>query len=197
MHNQRFDYLLENFRSAREEILFRVQHRDNWLKLQLLSQTALFALSQGIKLGGVEATGPIPYIASLSIPIAFIFTSLYLIEDSIIGYLSRYISKIASEETKLSKAKEPIYTWDRSEELQLYAKHALPLRVIYQFVGFVFVPLGLALPLLLQLINQTRSAIINLGIVGNILLWFITIFLLFRAYYLRRTTGQSFAGDRT
>jgi hypothetical protein len=44
------DHALECFHSAREELLFRVKARDNYIKLQLLAQAILIGLTEGVKL---------------------------------------------------------------------------------------------------------------------------------------------------
>src|SRR3954470_21288225 len=89
----RTDYLLECFRTTREELLMRVKHRDSWLKLQLLAQAVILALMSGIILSGVESHNAMPELAWLALPISIVSAGLYFTEDGIICRLSKYIGK--------------------------------------------------------------------------------------------------------
>lgn len=143
---ERLDYLIECSRTAREELLFRIKHRDAWLKLQLLVQTVLWALSKGIKLGGVEPASPFPFALALALPISLVLTGLYFVEDGLIHRLSQYAASLSEMERKISNSKYKIVCWDASPPLRGYAKGiTLILRQVAQLAGFLILPSFLAI----------------------------------------------------
>jgi hypothetical protein len=138
------DYLLECFRTAREELLIRVKHRDHWLELELLAQGLILAVSQGLDVAGITALKPLPDLLAAAIPIAPIFATLYFVEDSLIGYLGRYIGAITKSEAIMRQRPVQIANWDMSPQLRHYAQHTLPIRLAAQAIAFMVIPTGLA-----------------------------------------------------
>lgn len=159
------NYCIEQIGTAREEVLFRIKHRDAWFKLQLLAQAVLWALAQGIKFSGIESTAPFPEAIFLAPPISLVFASLYYVEDGLIHKLNKYI-----------KRKDP-GSWDGSPELQEYAKGlTLILRVVAQLAAFVVLPL--------YLLREEASAF-------SYVLMAVTIVVIMLGYVQRRTTASN------
>ena len=144
--SDRHDYLIECSRTAREELLFRIKHRDAWLKLQLFVQAVLWALSHGIKLGGAEASTPVPLALALALPIGLVLAGLYFVEDGLIHRLSQYVASLSDIENKLSNNQCKIVCWDASAPLRGYAKGVtLVIRQIAQIAAFLIIPGYLAI----------------------------------------------------
>lgn len=183
--SDRLDYLIECSKTAREEILFRIKHRDAWLKLQLLVQAVLWALSNGIKLGGAEPSSPVPLALALALPISLVFTGLYFVEDGLIHRLSQYIGSLSELEKKLSKGDIEIICWDASEPLRGYAKGiTLILRQVAQIAGFLILPVYLTLSY-----HQRYKFELWQICIQAFVLFFIFI-LIVAGYIQRRNTGQ-------
>lgn len=183
--SDRLDYLIECSKTARKELLFRVKHRDAWLKLQLLVQAVLWALSNGIKFGGAEPSSPVPLALALALPISLVFTSLYLVEDRLIHGLSQYIGSLSGLEKKFSKGDIKIICWDVSEPLRKYAKGiTLILRQVALIAGFVILPAYLALSYQQKHEFETWETWIQ-GVV-----FFLIVVLIIAGYLQRRKTGK-------
>lgn len=115
--------------TCREEILFRIKHRDGWLKLNLLAQATIWALTKGVQISGTSTPAPVPDALVLAFPVSFVLAGLYYVEDRIIHFLSKYIGRKWPE------------SWDASAELLEYAKGiTLPLRVVAQVACFLILP---------------------------------------------------------
>ncbi len=144
--SERVNYLLECFKTAREELLFRVKHRDIWLKTQLYIQAILFSLSNGIKLPGIESKAASPIVLCLALPISSVLMCLYLVEDKIIRGLSEYISSLSQVEKKMTKGDFLIESWDNStaySNYRLQRWNGLYIRITAQIIAFIFIPLAL------------------------------------------------------
>lgn len=142
--SDRVDYILECFKTAREELLLRVEHRDRWLKQALIAQVVLWAISKGIKFQ-LEAGGKFPDALAFAIPVAFFFSLFYYVEDGLVGRLSRYIGTLSIWEARLRQTSVGIPNWDASVQLTSYADGIpLKLRVIGQLSAFLFFPALLA-----------------------------------------------------
>ena len=174
------DYIIECHRSAREEILFRIKHKDWYLKFQLFTQATLLAISGGVKLGGVESTSPIPLALSLAVPISFIFACLYYRENKIIGHISRYLATIEPEDIN-----SVVSNWDSSNEHQTYRKGKVTLLLMVELTTFFLIPTGLfvvwvspTIPMWLQ----------SLTIIGEIFLLLALLWIVLMSFnYLRGT----------
>lgn len=183
--SDRLDYLIECSKTAREEILFRIKHRDAWLKLQLLTQAILWALSNGIKLGNVEPSTPVPLALALASPISLVFAGLYFVEDGLIYRLSKYIGSLSELEKEISKGNIKIICWDASEPLRGYAKGiTLILRQVAQIAGFVILPGYLALSYEQKHIFEPWQICIQFVVL------FLIACLIVAGYIQRRKTGQ-------
>jgi hypothetical protein len=182
--NERLDYLIECAKTAREELIFRIKHRDTWLKLQLYTQAILWALSKGIKLGGAESTS-FPDGLALAFPISLVFTCLYSVEDHLISGLSNYIGSLSQQEKKITNSEVQIYSWDNSKQLIGYAKgFPLILRWIAQIAGF------LILPTYLVFFYFQSTGTFKWEVYFQIAL-FVTIFsILLKGYKKRKKTGS-------
>lgn len=185
----RVDYLLECFRTALEELLTRVKHRDDWMKIQLLVQASLLALAQGIELGNVNATTPHPSVLAVSPAISLVLAGLYYVEDNLIGYLSKYIGTISEVEMNLRKGSMYISNWDSSKPLREYAKRTLPLRLVAQVATFIVIPIILVVIHVGVVFSTTKTWPWIELIVHSIILLLI-ILVTYRGFVLRRQTGQ-------
>jgi hypothetical protein len=132
------DYLIECSRSAREELLARVQHRDSYLKLHFLVQGVLLALSYGVNISGVEANGPVPLSLYLAVPLTAVFALLYYTEDRLIGQLSSYVGSLSNAAQQ--KSGETVSSWDVSPQLREYAQTTVRYRFFAHVAAFVVAP---------------------------------------------------------
>jgi hypothetical protein len=73
----RLDYLLECFRSAREELITRIRQRTELFRLQLIAQGIIVALAGGLSLESISVTGPLPDVVALAIPVSFTIATPY------------------------------------------------------------------------------------------------------------------------
>ncbi len=145
------DVVIEYFRSAREEVLFRTKHRDDWFKLALLAQAVLWGLGKGVKIGGAEPLAPMPEMLNLALPVAYVFAGLYYVEDGLCIRLSKYIRTL-SVYGPIASHNDEIRNLDASTQLKSYAQGpTLLLRIFAQLAAF------LALPVLLATDQFTRS----------------------------------------
>jgi len=160
----------QELQTAREELVFRIRHRDSWLKLNLLAQATLWALAKGIQISGTSSTNPIPEALTLAIPVSFVLAGLYHVEDRLIHYLSKYIGRSWPQ------------SWDASTELREYARGiSLPIRVVAQVACFGFLPGYLTyLQFGVDWIRGLVHVLLLMGIVSMIVIGFIQ----------RRTTGS-------
>ncbi len=187
-NSERMDYLFECFRTAREELLFRVRHRDDWLKTQLISQAALLALAKGIEIVGIKSATPYPDLTAFSMSISLIFACLYYTEDNLIGYLSKYIGAISNTEAVLRQEKTIIACSDISEHLRLYARHTLPSRFLAQAFAFIIIPMGLTF---YRIVQFKSWGILQFGEVAIDIIFLLFIGIqCFRGFLFRRQTGQ-------
>ncbi|MGE0454324.1 MAG: hypothetical protein AB7O37_16550 [Vicinamibacteria bacterium] len=138
-------WILECLRSVRAELLFRIEHRDRWLKIDLLALTTLWALASGVKFG-MESGKNLPQIVVLAPPVAFILCGLYYVEDGLIGQLNAYVRRLSNARRDLTAAGDlVIHHWDASAELRAYAEgKTLTYRVLVQLMAFVATPAYLA-----------------------------------------------------
>jgi hypothetical protein len=142
---ERIQFLIESSRTSHEELMFRIKHRDDWLKIQLLAQVTMLALTFGINIGGVNATAPIPNVIALAIPTSFILTCLYVVEDNLVGYLTKERSKFAYTEARMYPHEDRMDLFEASDALNDYRKTTLHIRLLAQLVAFVLIPVGFAL----------------------------------------------------
>ncbi len=184
----RVDFLFENYSSVREEILFRIKQRDDFLKLQLLAQAILLALSQGIEFNVIRATKPYPNALALSAAISLVIACIYYVEDNIIGYLSKYIGAISEAERNLRSETTIIDNWDISEPLREYTKTTLPLRFVAQFVAFILIP---AILTIYRFMGYNQNQFINsFEFYLNVVIYVFIIVVVFKGLKVRKTTGQ-------
>jgi hypothetical protein len=108
------------------------------LKLHFLIQGVLLALSKGVKLAGVEASGPMSLSLFLAVPLTAVFALLYYTEDRLIGQLSSYVGSLSKEARKQSG--EAVHCWDVSPQLREYAKTTVWYRFLAHLAAFVVVP---------------------------------------------------------
>ena len=185
----RGDYLVECYRSGHEELMFRVSHRDNWLKIQMLAQTTFLALAFGVEVAGVKATSSIPTALALALPTALTLTCLYVVEDRLIGLISRYLGRLSDLEASLTKSDAVIEYIGSSQEIREYANSVLPFRVLAQVVAFALVP---------TLLSTYRFANVpewpwytKVEIVLNAACFELILTLLHMSYKERKTSGRA------
>ena len=162
---------IEYFEAARKELLFRVKHRDSWLKLDLLALATMWALARGIKFGPAEARAPVSDVLLLAIPLSLVFAALYFVEDSLVHNLSTFIA-----------SRWPA-SWDASAELRSYARgKSLALRAVGQVAAFIVTPAYL---FFLQFgFRCSWSVVVQLVLLAGI------VWLIGAGYLQRRGTGR-------
>jgi hypothetical protein len=185
-----FQFLIECFRTAREEELGRIKRRDTLLELQLLSQAVLLAVAQGISIpGGGVITQPHPTVLAIAMATSLVLASLYVVEDRLIGYLSRYIGAVSSAEKELTNSDSLVVNWDISQELREYARHVIPVRFLGQIIAFLVIPGGLIAYHIAQLPNSWDLPTL-VQILADAALFAIIAALLMWSLLHRRLTGS-------
>lgn len=139
-YSERIEYLISCFNNSHEELLFRIKHRDNWLKANLIFQVTILALSYGVEIGGVKGTNVSPDILLLAIPGAFIFMTLYSLEDRLISLICNYLVNISKKEQELSEDELIVHNFDSSLQAQDYVKKFLPIRTAGNTISFCLIP---------------------------------------------------------
>lgn len=150
----RVSYLLTCVQTASDELLVRIKHRDDWLKLQLATQVVILALANGIQLlgaelatqGGTESAPQVLWISVLSMPVSLVFYLLYVVEDRLVKHLADYLGDTSGMEARLSSGPgDPIPNFDSSRHLNAFFKETLVYRVASQFTVFLLIPGGIVL----------------------------------------------------
>jgi hypothetical protein len=190
--NARLQYLIECFRAAHGEGLFRIQKRDNWLQYQLLVQVGLVAIARGLEISGIRAPTPYPDVLILSSAASVIFATLYLIENSLIGNLSRYVAYLSELELKLSGEQLMIPNWDASDTYRfIHTKDTLPFRLIAQLMSFLFIPLGITIVRLYSL--SSKGLPIKAEILLHIIFFSYVLGIIILNYKRRRRNADNIA----
>lgn len=184
---ERIDFLIESSRTSLEELIFRIKHRDDWLKIQLLAQITMLALAFGVEVGGFNATNPIPNVLALAVPTAFILASLYVVEDNLIGHLSRERGKLSLIEAQMFPAEREIPLFEASDALRDYAKTTLPIRLAAQLGAFVLIPAGLSAYRFISFAVWNKLQIVESAV--DIFLWCVTIGMIVWTFRRRQRTG--------
>ena len=181
-YTKRVDVLIEASRTAHQELMFRLEHRDNWLKLELAAQLVIVGIASGIEVLGVKANAPTPKtILALAVPAAFILATLYFTEDLLAGLLSKHRGRLSLFEAKLAGVQTSIPFFEASPELQEFLLFALPIRLSAQFVAFVAIPVGITVYRFVQITIWSRWTIVELvldlvllaGVVGFLVIAFV------------------------
>ena len=135
------DYLVECFTSARSEAEMVLKSQDDILKLQLVMQAIMWALTKKIKLFGVESGEALSEVLLLAVPLSFIFFCLYVSQDSLLHYLSQYLGNLSRLEAAVSERNFIIPNWNSSSELKAYmTSDPLLLRFFVLSVAFLVIP---------------------------------------------------------
>lgn len=144
-NSTRVEYLIECYRTANQELLFRFKHRDHWIKTQLLGQGILLSLALGVEISGIKASSNVPSALALAVPVAFVLLALYSVEDRLVSHIIHYIKvEISHWEAVLSSANELIPNFEMSEGVSKYEKSTLLLKTLAQTVAFLVIPICLA-----------------------------------------------------
>jgi len=135
-------YLVEYFKSVREEILLRVKWRDGYLKIQMLAIVVLFGIANRIKVIEEITVSDTehPELLLLTPIISFVLCSLYLIEDNVIGALSEYCRAVCIAEKELNLHPTYLRNYDSSHQLLLGNSSKWTKRKWVQFCLFVVIP---------------------------------------------------------
>src|SRR5262245_17061309 len=120
--SERLTLVTESSRTAHDELMFRIRHRDDWLKLQLLSQAVLAALAFGVEVGGFKTESPVPWALNLAGPISTIFTILYCIEDRLVGLLTHWRGALYRQEAVRDPTLSGLENFEGSEAIWQYGK---------------------------------------------------------------------------
>ena len=139
-YSERIEYLISCFNNSHEELIFRIKHRDNWLKANLIFQVTILALSYGVEIGGVKGNNVSPDILLLAIPGAFIFMTMYYLEDRLISLICNYLVNISKKEQELSEENLIVHNFDSSLQAQGYEKKYMPIRTMGNTISFCFIP---------------------------------------------------------
>jgi len=136
------DLRKEYFETAREEILWRIGHRDQWLKIQLLAQIAIFGLANGVDFGFVKSGSPIDLAVAFAFPTSLVLAIFYVVEDRLIGLAGAYLGALAHD---LSPAgADFLLPFDASPQLRRYAEEGtLLVRLFGQVLAFAGLPVAI------------------------------------------------------
>ncbi len=132
----------DSFKSARDELMKRVEYRDAHLRQCLLALAVIYGLGNGIQVAGIKAEDSQLFLAyPLAYPVSLLFFSLYQKEELLVGALSGYIAGLSRIfNVSMKKEEKKFAFWDDSSAL----KDALPPSMIYRMVSvvlaFVIIP---------------------------------------------------------
>jgi hypothetical protein len=191
--SDRAEFLVECHRSGHEELMFRVSHRDNWLKIQMLAQATFLALTFNVEVAGVKAASGIPTVLILALPTALTLACLYVVEDRLIGLISRYNGRLSDLEARLTKSEAVIQYVGASQEIREYANTILPIRIVAQVVAFALVPVLLSTYRFAELSELQWFNWVELVI--DILCFIGVLYLLHVAYRERKRSGRARANQ--
>ena len=182
-YEHRLNVILESSRTAHDELLFRVKHRDDWLRLQLVVQAALLGVASGVEVAGIRSTSSLPDMLALAVPSGFVLGTLYVAEDRLVSLLSRYRAQLGELEVQLAGSRMLIPFFEGSKEMQEFLRSALPVRGLALFVVFAVIPAGLATYRFARLPNWSPQTAIECALDAALLL--IVLFLLGWSWWLR------------
>lgn len=182
--NQQFEFLTECFRTANARLLFRVKHRDLWLKFQLIAQFTLILLVMLGKIAYPDQTSLLQYLLILAFPIAALSCTLYVAQDRLIGHIIEYLNSVARTVADYGDQTVPIYNLESSPAGKDYTKTALPIRLIGQLFSFLMIPLWM---LAYRLFNLHSFELIHMIMTGvDLILAGLIVWLLSTTYSSRR-----------
>jgi len=138
--SSRVGLLLAFFQTAHEHLLHRVKQREEWIKLHLLSQVGIVALSNGIPMFNVQPSAPAAWVAILALPLSTLFLLLYIVEDRLVKHLANYMSGLPKLETSIVREPPMIPNFDSSNDLQDFYRYSLSYRVWAQILIFILIP---------------------------------------------------------
>lgn len=184
------DLRKEYFETTREEILWRIGHRDQWLKIQLLAQIAIFGLANGVDLGFIKAASPIDIAVAFAFPTSLVLAILYVVEDRLIGLAGAYLGALAQATPRADG--KLLLPFDASPQLRQYAEEGtLIVRVAGQFLAFSILPTTIAV---ITAVTKSRTPAVNPPANLSVLLISVScavfvLILLAWSYRLRRKAG--------
>lgn len=145
-------FLIEAFKSAREELMMRVSHRDRILKQTVivfgLIFVALFNVTNNYKLNNIDN-----FLLFFIHVISFIFYCLYQKEDYLIGQLSKYIKIDINGRLGFKE----ILLWDSTDYFKGHDDKSMKYR-LYVTIG-VFIALPISISLLYIYHNFSKLAL--------------------------------------
>lgn len=185
----RLQYLIECFKAAHEEGMFRIQKRDKWLQSQLLVQVGLLSIARGLEISGVKAASPYPDVLVLSSAASAVFVTLYLIENSLIANLSKYVASLSELEKNFGGGKI-IPNWDASQNyVGNYIRDTLPFRLVAQFMTFLLIPLGITTFRILSV--PYRKSVVAAEALVHAVLFVYVLFIILLNYKRRSRNAQN------
>ncbi len=135
-------FLIEYFKSVREEILLRVKWRDGFLKFQIISIIVIFGIANKLKILEAFSSNDTehPEILLLTPIISFVVCLLYLIEDNVIAALSDYCRAVCVAEKEINKSTKLLRNYDTSLQLLAGNDSKWTKRSLVQICLFVIIP---------------------------------------------------------
>ncbi len=182
--SQQFEFLTECFKAANKRLLFRIKHRDLWLKFQLIAQFTLVLLVMLGKIAYPGLSSLFQYLLILSFPIAALCCTLYVTQDRLIGHIIEYLNSVAKTIAEYSDQTIPLYNLESSPAGKDYIKTALPVRLIGQLFSFLMIPLWMSAYRLFNLNNFELIHMITTGV--DLILAGLIVWLLSTTYSSRR-----------
>jgi hypothetical protein len=135
-------YLRDTYSKTYDELLVRITQRDNWIKIQLICQLALVAISAGLKLQIINSDSPVPNALSFCLPISFVIFLQFQIEETIIALLSRYIGEMSEAEEVLNPGFF-VHNFDSSVAVGDFWRKSQNFRTTSIIIVFLMIPLSL------------------------------------------------------
>ena len=188
----RYSYFLECHIHAREETFFRLRERSKLFYVHLFVQVTILALAFGVQLGqfkppGTQGSSLLPFslVLILAVPSAFVFATLYTIEDYLVDFGSRHLAHLSHFEEQWTANAVCIPNFDRWASRH-FAQTTIPLRFQAQVIGFVIIP---AIEAFFRFytggpLRLTQTQLIEASI--YVILLFLILFRLIRLYIFRR-----------
>ena len=182
--SQQLEFLTECFKTANQRLLFRIKHRDLWLKFQLIAQFTLILFVLVGKTAYADQTSLLHYLLVLTFPIAALCCTLYVTQDRLIGHIIEYLNSVARTVADSGNQSVPIYNLESSPAGKEYIKTALPIRLIGQLFSFLMIPLWM---LAYRLFNLDHFELIHMIVTGvDFALAGLIVWLLSTTYSSRR-----------
>jgi hypothetical protein len=188
-----FEYLVECFKTAREELQDRIRYRDKWLKYQLIAMVALLAIATGGEFLGIKIPQNLS-VLFLSLPISLMISFSYFTENFLIGKLASYIASVSKAVEKVTSSDYLVKNWDNfyhdiSSFGEYFQKY---FRFVTLIISFALVPAILTVYCILLFDSRKYVWLVDecFSITLLVINLFVIVWFCLRDYHYRKVTGK-------